>query len=357
MSRRFGAATLLNALLLFLPVTVLLEILHAPATARFLCACLAIIPLAGWIGHATDALAARAGAGIGGLLNATFGNAAELIIAIAGLRRGLFDVVKASLTGSIIGNLLFILGLAALVGGARRERLSFNATAAGAGSAMLFLSVVSLGVPDLLHSLHPDTEARTMGLLSVSISVVLIATYGLGLLFSLKTHAHLYSSDVVAEIPGHVMSTARAVGLLALAAALTAVLAEIAVGSVEEAAHALGLRESFVGVVNLALVGNAAEHSSAVLLAHRGKMDVALNIAVESSKQIALFVAPVLVLLSLVIAPAPMSLEFAPFEVAAVGISVAITALIALDGETNWLEGVQLLAIYVILAAAFFFGA
>jgi Ca2+:H+ antiporter len=347
----------LNSLLVFLPIAAVLEYSHGPATARFLCACIAIVPLAGWIGHATDALAARAGAGIGGLLNATFGNAAELIIAIAGLRRGLFDVVKASLTGSIIGNLLFILGMAAVVGGARRPFQRFNRTAAGAGAAMLFLSVVSLGVPDILHQLHPDTSAQAMERLSIAISIVLIATYGLGLLFSLRTHAYLYAGENLEKADAHHMSAGRAVLFLAVAAALTAWLSEIAVGSVEDAAHSLGLRESFVGVVVLALVGNAAEHSTAVVLAIHDKMDVSLNIAIESSKQIALFVAPVLVLLSLAIAPHPMSLEFAPFEVVAVGISVAVTALISLDGETNWLEGVQLLAIYGIIALAFFFGA
>ena len=346
-----------NSLLLFMPIALVVELMHGPATVRFACACIAIIPLAGWIGHATDALAARTGAGIGGLLNATFGNAAELIIAISGLRRGLYDVVKASLTGSIIGNLLFILGMAAVVGGARRQSLRFNRTAAGAGAAMLFLSVVSLGVPDLLHQLHPETTAQTMQTLSVAISIVLIATYGLGLLFSLRTHAHLYAAEEIEKVEPHGMSVGQAVALLAVAAALTSWLSEIAVGSVEEATHALGLRESFVGVVVLALVGNAAEHSTAVMLAYRDKMDISINIAIESSKQIALFVAPLLVLLSFFIAPHPMSLEFAPFEVAAVGISVAITALISLDGETNWLEGVQLLAVYGILALAFFFGA
>ena len=357
MSRPFRGALLLDALLVFVPIATLLELIPSSATARFVCACLAIVPLAGKIGQATDALAARAGAGVGGLLNATFGNAAELILAILGLRHGLFDVVKASLTGSIIGNLLFIVGLAAVVGGARRERQRFNPTAAGAGSAMLFLSVVSLGVPDLFHHLHPETSHAALVTLSVAIAIVLIVTYALGLLFSLRTHAHLYALEKAVESEAVTLSTRRAILTLAIAAAITGWLAEIAVRSVEEASHALGLRDSFVGVVILALVGNAAEHSSAVLMAHRDSMDVALNIAVESSKQVALFVTPLLVLVSFVIAPQPMTLEFAPFEVAAVGISVAITALISLDGQTNWLEGVQLLAVYVILAAAFFFGA
>jgi Ca2+:H+ antiporter len=334
----------------------------------FLCACLAVIPLAGLMGEATEQLAARLGAGIGGLLNATFGNAAELIIALIALRRGLYDVVKASLTGSIIGNSLLVLGLAILLGGLKRERQTFDRAAASVGSTLMALAAIGLVVPALFHFVAENavrgarlTVQREVVLergLSLEISVVLFAVYLLSLLFTLRTHRHLYAGQAHAsahDAAAAAVPTGRAVITLLIATALVAWMSELLVGAVEETSQALGLTEVFVGVVVVAIIGNAAEHSTAVLVAMRNKMDLALNVAIGSSIQIALFVAPVLVFASYVMPAGPMDLRFTPFEVLAVGISVVVANQVAQDGECNWLEGALLLAVYVVLGIAFYF--
>lgn len=337
------------------PIAVLLH-LFAPQwhIAVFATAVLALLPLAAGIGRATETLAERLGGGIGGLLNATFGNAAELIIGALALREGLFDLVKASLTGSILGNLLLVFGAAALVGGVRRPVLRFNRTAAGIGTTMLLLSVIGLIVPALLHRVaSPEVELR----LDTEIAIVLFVTYLLSLVFTLRTHRDAFGI-VEAEVPDGVAprgSTRRAVWLLLASTAGVAVVSEVLVGSVTETATELGLTQVFVGVIVVALVGNAAEHFSAVSMAAQDKMDTAIAIAVGSSTQIALFVAPVLLFLSYAIAPRPMDLLFTPFEIAALGLAVLAIAFIAHDGETHWMEGVQLLAIYTILALGFFY--
>lgn len=350
----FTAENALLLLLVFVPIAIALELAHASAVAIFASSSIAIIPLAGLMGRATEQIAARLGEGLGGLMNATFGNAAELIIAILALRAGLTDVVKASITGSIIGNVLLVFGLSALVGGLRYPKQTFNRTAASHGSTLLLLSVVGLVVPALFHTIVGTESASQERQLSVEIAVVLMLTYCLGLVFTLRTHRHLYDAGG-GEHHGEVWPIGRAVGLLLGATAVIALMSEFLVGAIEQTAERFGMTEVFVGVIVVAIVGNAAEHSTAILVAAKNKMDLAINIAVGSSIQIALFVAPLLVFLSYVVGPSPMDLRFTTFEVLAVAASVTIIAQISQDGQTNWMEGVQLLAVYVILAIAFFF--
>jgi Ca2+:H+ antiporter len=328
------------------------------ATALFFTSAAAILPLAGYIGSATEELAQRLGGGIGGLLNASFGNAAELIIGALALRAGLPDLVKASLTGSIIGNVLLVFGAAALVGGLRHHELRFNRTAAGLGTTMLLLSAIGLTVPAVFHLLSRSVPNAPELRLDTEIAVVLFVTYCLSLIFTLKTHRQLYVAQedgTGGAGAGAGASAWRPVLVLLGATAGVAVMSELLVGAVTEAARRLGMTELFVGVVVVALAGNAAEHYSAVVLAARKQMDAAIAIAVGSSMQIALFVAPVLVFLSYAIAPEPMDLLFTVFEVVAIALAVLAISFIAHDGETHWMEGVQLLAVYVILALGFFF--
>jgi Ca2+:H+ antiporter len=357
----------LNLFLLAVPVAVGLKLAGVGGVWMFLGAGLGIVPLAGLIGKATEALAARAGAGIGGLLNATFGNAAELIIAVVILTRGpeLYPVVKATLTGSIIGNLLLVFGGAALAGGLRHSKQRFNQTAAGVGTTLLAIAAAGLLIPTLFFYLgHPggpgSADARRVESLSEEIAVVLIALYGLSLWFSLKTHPQLYAGtagggDASHEGGGPGWGVWTAVGVLLAATVAVAFLSEWLVDAVEPAALALGMNGVFVGVVVVAVVGNAAEHYSAVLMAWRDKMDVAVQIATSSSIQIALFVAPVLVFVSLLLGnPDPLDLHFTRLEVVAVLLSIGVVSLVSHDGETNWLEGAMLLALYLILALAFY---
>lgn len=360
---------MLRILFVFVPLAVIAEHLHWSPLAVFACACLAIIPLAGLMGESTEHLASRLGAGIGGLLNATFGNAAEMIIALVALNRGLDDVVKASLTGSIIGNVLLVLGASLVAGGVKRERQLFDRSAAAAGSTLLALATIGLVVPALFnvvsgfavtrHEITPERQVTLERGLSLEIAVVLFAAYILSLVFSLRTHRHLYAgqADPAAhdvEAAAHVRP-ARAVTTLLVATALVAWMSEILVGAVEAASHALGLTEVFVGVIVVAIIGNAAEHSTAILVAMKNKMDLAMNIAIGSSIQIALFVAPVLLFVSYLRPQGPMNLHFTPFEVLAVAISMMVVNLVAQDGESNWLEGALMLAVYAILGIAFYF--
>ena len=322
--------------------------------AIFLASIVAIVPLAGYIGRATEELAAQLGAGMGGLLNATFGNAAELIIGALALRKGLTDLVKASLTGSIIGNVLLVFGASALVGGLRHHTQRFNRTAAGMGTTMLLLSAIGLAIPAVFHRLAGGYPARELRL-DTEIAVVLFLTYGASLVFTLKTHRQLFGASEADDAHAGAGSVRSSVLMLVASTAAVAVVSEVLVDAVSHAADSLRMTQLFVGVVIVALVGNAAEHYSAVVMAHRDKMDAAIGIAVGSSTQIALFVAPVLVFLSYVIAPAPMDLLFTTFELVAIGLSVLAIAFIAHDGETHWMEGVQLLAVYAILALGFYF--
>ncbi len=359
---------LLLVLLVFIPLAALAEWLDWGAVHVFVFAALAIIPLAGLMGSATESLAHRFGAGVGGFLNATFGNAAELIIALLALQQGQFDVVKASLTGSIIGNVLLVLGLSILMGGLGRERQTFDRSAAAAGSTLLALAAIGLVVPAMFHLagesavrnalVTAEREIAAERTLSLEIAIVLFAAYLLSLLFSLRTHRHLYAGQEHAgahEPVGPIPSPRRAAVSLAVATAAVAWMSELLVGAVDEAAHTMGVSEVFIGVIVVAVIGNAAEHSTAVLVAMKNKMDLAMNIAIGSSIQIALFVAPVLVFVSYLVPNGPMDLRFTPFEVLAVGIAVGVVNLVAQDGESNWLEGALLLAVYLVLGIAFFF--
>jgi Ca2+:H+ antiporter len=346
-----------HLLLLFAPAA---WIAHYLAPERyilvFLLAVAGIIPLAGWIGHATDQLAERLGSGIGGLLNATFGNATELIIAAFALQEGLFSLVKASITGSIIGNVLLVFGASAFLGGLSRPVQRFNRTAASMGTTMLILSAVGLVVPAVFHRIATRTTPATPELqLDTEIAVVLFVTYCVSLVFTLHTHRQLYGTSTEHPANAPAAPLWKPITVLLTATVGVAFVSEVLVDAVGETARTFGMTETFVGVIIVALVGNAAEHFSAVTLAMDDKMDAAIGIAVGSSTQIALFVAPVLVFLSYVIAPQPMDLLFTTFEIVAVAIAVLTIAFIAHDGETNWMEGFQLLAVYAILALAFYF--
>ncbi len=355
----FAPENLLNWLLIFVPAAIILELMHASPIAIFATSSLAIIPLAGWMGRATEHLAEKLGEGIGGLLNATFGNAAELIIALMAMRQGLFDVVKASITGSIIGNILLVLGLSILLGGLKYPHQVFNRTAASLGSTLLALSAIGLLLPAVFHILvvgKPNVREQD---LSLEIAIVLFITYILSLVFALRTHSHLYSGGVEEkkereEVGGHSWSRGKSILVLTIATSLVALMSEFLVGAVDEASKTLGLTEVFVGVILVAIIGNAAEHSTAILVALKNKMDLALNIAIGSSMQVALFVAPVLVFASYLFGT-PMNLLFTPLEVIAIAASVAIVALISQDGESNWMEGVLLLAVYTVLGLTFYF--
>src|SRR5438309_3234412 len=324
---------MLNWLLIFFPVAIVLEF-AAPGAHNwiFLASCLAIIPLAGWLGHATEQLAHRTGEGIGGLLNATFGNAAELIIAIMALQQGLYPVVKASLTGSIIGNILLVLGAAVLAGGIKFKSQEFNTTAARAQVTLLTLSAIALIMPAAFHYLSGPRERIRENDLSLEISIVLLLSYAAHLIFSLHTHKQLFVGAPVEEsAEGGVWTLKRSILTLLVATALIAWVSEILVGSVQAAASSFGMTRVFLGVIVVAVVGNAAEHSTAVMMAMKNRMELSLGIAIGSSLQIALFVAPVLVILSHFIGPRPMDLVFTPAEVLAVFLSVLITSQIASD--------------------------
>ena len=349
----------LSWLLVFVPAVLALELTHSKShVAIFICSCLAILPLAGWLGKATEHLAERTSEGVGGLLNATFGNAAELIIALAALKEGYYGIVKASLTGSILGNILLVLGAACVAGGLKHKDLKFNAGGARMMSTMLTLAAIALVMPASFHYLvHPMITVERN--LSLEIAIVLIICYALSLLFSLHTHKQLFigTAAEAAEVQtvGHAeWSLGKSLGVLGGATAMIAWISEIMVGSIAQAAHSFGMTSVFVGVIVVAIIGNAAEHSTAILVARKNRMDLALGIAIGSSIQVALFVAPVLVFASYWIGPAPMDLVFSPAEVIAIVIAVAITGQIASDGESHWLEGVQLLAVYLILALIFF---
>jgi Ca2+:H+ antiporter len=349
----------LNYLLVFVPISIALKFLSPDNhTLLFVSACLAVLPLAGLMGHATDELAKHLGPNIGGLLNATFGNAAELIITIFALKAGLLDVVQASITGSIIGNILLVLGLALLVGGWKREKQVFNRTLGGMHSSMLLLAVVGLMLPavfvharpGLAHE-HAETKVPEVWNLSLAVSAVLMLTYVLGLWFSLKTHTDAFGGPDETQSPH--WTKRKALATLAVATAFVAWMSEMLVHSVEPMTHALGLSPIFVGVIVIPIIGNAAEHATAVVMAAEDKMDVALGIAIGSSTQIALFVAPLLVFLSALFGH-HLSLIFTQVELVSVGLAVAVVALVAHDGETHWLEGAQLLLVYVIIALAFY---
>jgi Ca2+:H+ antiporter len=356
---------LLWASLVLAPITLLLRFaFDAGDTTLFVASAASLVPLAWLIGEATEHAGEHTGPGIGGFLNASFGNAPELIIALFALGQGLHEVVKASIIGSIIGNILLVLGAAMLLGGLGRDKQTFSRTGASVQTSMLLLAAAALLMPAIFELVEgkglpqPGAEVVNYGStvehLSLAVAVVLIFTYVAGLFFSLKTHRAIFNPEYGDE-DSWGWSTRTSVLALAAAGVLVGLMSEILVGSIEEASHAVGLSEFFIGVIVVAIVGNAAEHWVAVLVAMKNKMDLSINIAIGSSAQVALFVAPILVLASFFIGPHPLALVFNGFELGAILLAVLIANYVTQDGESTWFEGIQLLAVYVVFGLAFYF--
>lgn len=348
----------LNYLLVFTPVAIVLSAVHASPLLVFLATALGIIPLAGVLGEATGTLAAYSGAAVGGFLNATLGNATELIIAVIALQAGHISVVKASLSGSIMGNLLLVLGLSIMAGGAKHNFQRFSCSSSSMNSTMLMIAVSAVVMPAVFNltvygNLEHHASSRLENL-SLWTSGVLILLYVANMIFVFRTHRDAFAAEESTRPAAPSTSKGRALAALVLATVLIAVLSEILVAQITPVTKALGLTELFVGVIVVALIGNAAEHSTAILMARRNHMDLAMTIATGSSTQIALFVAPLLVFISLALGH-PMTLLFNGFEIAGIFLSVLIVAMISSDGETHWFEGAQLLAVYAIMAVAFYF--
>jgi Ca2+:H+ antiporter len=354
-------------LLAFVPVSIAGHFLHWSSLVVFLTAAAAILPLAAWMGTATEELAVVLGPSLGGLLNATFGNATELIIALVALNAGLVDVVKASLTGSIIGNLLLVMGLSMFLGGLRYKEQEFQPVVARVNASSMNLAVIALLLPTAMNYTSSGITPGVIQQLSVAVAIVLIIVYVLTLIFSMKTHAYLYDAGVadvadveelaqanLAQADEENINVKLWVAVLLGCTVMVAIESELLVGSLEVATKDLGLTSLFTGVILLPIVGNAAEHATAVSVAMKNKMDLSVSVAVGSSLQIALFVAPVLVIAGWLMGK-PMDLDFNPFELVAVSVAVLITNSISSDGKSNWLEGMLLLAAYAVVALAFYF--
>ncbi len=356
--------TILSILLLFVPISIAAHVLEWGSAVVFITSGLAIIPLAAWMGTATEEIAVVAGPSLGGLLNATFGNATELIIALIALNAGLVNVVKATITGSIIGNLLLVMGLSMLLGGLRYKEQEFQPIVARVNASSMNLAVIAMLLPTAMDATSAGIDETTLQRLSVAVAVVLILVYALTLLFSMRTHSYLFDVGM-AEIESEEGTPATEesepkvnlwlwVGILLGVTLLVALESELLVDTLEEATSQLGLTALFTGVILLPVIGNAAEHATAVTVAMKNKMDLSVSVAVGSSLQIALFVAPVLVIAGWFMGQ-PMDLDFNPFELVAVAVSVLIANSISSDGKSNWLEGILLLAAYVVLGLAFYF--
>jgi Ca2+:H+ antiporter len=351
----------------FIPLAIALELGHADPVAIFAAAAAGVIPTAALMGRATEELAHRAGPGIGGFLNVTFGNAPELIIAFFALNEGLQEVVKASLIGSILGNILLVMGAAMLVGGLRRERQTFDPTAVSVQSSMLLLAAVALVMPTIFQLVAGGGGLPRVGQervdfgsdleqMSFVVAIILLLSYAGGLMFSLRSHRALFNPSADSE--EHMdepWTVKKAIVTLAVAGLAVGVMSEILVGSISAASRTIGLSEFFVGLIVVAIVGNAAEHWVAIYFATRDKMDLSVNIAIGSSAQIALFAAPVLVLISFVVGPSPMALVFNGFELGAVLLAILIANHVTHDGESTWYEGMQLLCVYAVLGVVFFY--
>lgn len=361
---------LLSILLVFVPISIAGHFLDWGSSVIFITSALAIIPLAAWMGTATEEIAVVLGPTLGGLMNATFGNATELIIGLVALNAGLIDVVKASITGSIIGNLLLVMGLAMLLGGLRFKEQTFQPIVARSNASAMNLAVIAILLPTAVDVTSTGISDATLQRLSGAVSIVLILVYGLTLLFSMKTHSYLYDVGLV-EVEAEAEAAAEAshqtsehgevkvnlplwIGVLLAATLTVAVESELLVASLEEATASLGLSALFTGVILVPIIGNAAEHATAVTVAMKNKMDLSVSVAVGSSLQIALFVAPVLVLAGWLLGK-PMTLDFNPFELVAVAVSVLIANSVSSDGRSDWLEGTLLLAAYAVLGITFYF--
>lgn len=350
---------MLNLLLVFIPIALGLDWFEADPTLVFVSSGLAIVPLAGLLGKATESLSVFIGATLGGLLAATMGNAPELIISLFALKAGLHDVVKASITGAIVGNLLLGMGLAMFIGGLDKVKQTFNRTSAGMSSGLLLLASVGLIVPALFHFTSEQEKE-----LSTEIAVVLFVAYILSLVFTLKTHQHLFRGEAAKPADGSVAKEAeeeelwgknQSIGVLVGVTIGIAFMSETLTGAIEPASESMGLTPIFAGVIFLAIFGNAAELMNSVRFARKDQMELSMGIAVGASTQVAMFVAPVLVFASYFMGPKPLDLLFVPFEVAAIVIAVVINGSLTKDGESHWMEGVMLLGVYLILAVGFFF--
>lgn len=343
---------ILKYLLIFIPISIIGEFMHLPPTVMFVLAALSIIPLAGLMGEATEEISFYTGPKIGGFLNATFGNATELIISFFALKAGLFDVVKASIAGSVIGNILLVLGASMLFGGLKHKNQTFNKKVIEISSSMLLFAVIGLCIPAIFtHTIDPKLLNTRYEGLSIVVAIIMFAIYILSLVFSFFTHKDIYSIEHEEEGSAK-WSLKKSIIILAIATILIAIESEFLVSGVDSITATLGLSEFFVGIILIPIIGNAAEHSTAIVMAMKNKMDVSVEIAVGSSLQIILFVAPVLIFLSLLFTP--MSIVFNQFELVSLIVSVLIVNRVASDGESNWLEGVQLLSVYLIIAAGFF---
>lgn len=344
---------ILKYLLIFVPISFIAKFMGASDSLMFILSCLSIIPLAGLMGEATEEISFYSGPKIGGFLNGTFGNATELIISFFALKQGLFEVVKSSISGSVIGNILLVVGASMLAGGLKYKTQKFNQKVAEVSSSMLLFAVIGLCIPALFtHTVDPSLLNTRYEGLSIFVAIVLLIIYILSLLFSFSTHKYIYSESDTEEEHKAKWSLKKAIIVLIISTVIIAVESEFLVNGIESITQTLGLSEFFVGIILIPIIGNAAEHSTAVLMARKDKMDVALEIAIGSSLQIILFVAPVLIFLSLLFTP--MSIIFNPFELIALTASILIVNKVAHDGESNWLEGVQLLSVYLIIAASFF---
>ena len=346
---------ILKYMLVFIPISFIAKFMNLPGAVMFVLACLSIIPLAGLIGQSTEEISFYTGPKVGGFLNGTFGNATELIISFFALKQGLFDVVKSSIAGAVIGNILLVIGFSRLAGGLKYKTQKFNQKVSEVSSSMLLFAVLGLCIPAIFtHTVNPALlDTRYEGL-SLFVAVIMFIIYILSLVFTFSTHKFIYSTpegekeeDVTAE-----WSLKKAIFVLVVSTVIIAIESEFLVNGIEPITQSLGWSEFFVGIILIPIVGNAAEHSTAVVMARKNKMDVSLEIAIGSSLQIILFVAPVLIFLSLLFTP--MSIVFNPFELVALIASVLIANRVSQDGESNWLEGIQLIAVYAIIAASFF---
>ena len=344
---------ILKYMLVFVPISIIAKFLNASGTIMFILSCLSIIPLAGLIGEGTEEISFYSGPKIGGFLNGTFGNATELIISFFALKQGLFDVVKSSIAGAVIGNVLLVVGASMLAGGCKFKTQNFNKKVTEISSSMLLFAVLGLCIPAIFtHTVNPNLLNTRYEGLSIFVAVVMLLIYILSLFFSFSTHKDLYTLYDKEEGVKSKWSLKKSVLVLVISTILIAIESEFLVDGIDPITKSLGWSEFFVGIILIPIVGNAAEHSTAIVMALKDKMDVALEIAIGSSLQIILFVAPILIFLSLLFTP--MSIVFNEFELVALIASVVIVNRVSHDGESNWLEGIQLLAVYAIIAASFF---
>ncbi len=342
----------LKYMLIFIPISFIAEFMHASPSIMFVLAAFSIIPLAGLMGEGTEEISFYSGPKIGGFLNGTFGNATELIISFFALKQGLFEVVKSSVAGAVIGNVLLVLGASMLAGGLKHKTQKFNKKVVEVSASMLLFAVVGLCIPALFtHTVDPSLLNTRYEGLSIVVAIIMITIYILSLIFSFFTHKDIYIVNSEEETSAK-WSLKKAILILIISTVLIAIESEFLVSGIEDITKSLGLSEFFVGIIIIPIIGNAAEHSTGVVMALKNKMDVALEIAIGSSLQIILFVAPVLIFISLLFTP--MSIVFNEFELIALIVAVLIVNRVSNDGESNWLEGVQLLAVYLIVAASFF---